>query len=86
MTSMKDISENANISVYPNPTSGLLEIDAADKRIRIEIFMTDGKKILSTSVFDTRHVIDISSQPAGIYFLKAIGEDRLVTVTKIIKM
>ncbi|MBL0008412.1 MAG: T9SS type A sorting domain-containing protein [Saprospiraceae bacterium] len=86
MTGMEDVSENAIISVYPNPTSGLLEIDAADKRIRIEIFATDGKKILSTSVFDTRHVIDISSQPAGIYFLKAIGEDRLVTVTKIIKM
>jgi len=86
MTGMEDVSENAIISVYPNPTNGLLEIDAADKRVRIEIFTADGKAVFSTSVFDTRHAIDISSQPAGIYFLKAIGEDRLVTVTKIIKM
>jgi len=85
MTIMKDISENANISVYPNPTSGLLEIDAADKRIRIEIFTTDGKKIFSTASFDTRHVIDISPQPAGVYFLKAIGEDRREVVMKIIR-
>lgn len=85
-TDMEDVSENANISVYPNPTSGLLEIDAADKRIRIEIFTTDGKNVFSTSVFDTRHAIDISTQSAGIYFLKAITEERRETVTKIIKL
>jgi hypothetical protein len=85
-TGIEDISENSNVSVYPNPTSGLLEITSVEKRIRVEIFTTDGWNVFTTSAFDTRHVIDISSQSAGIYFLKSITEDRLVTVTKIIRM
>jgi len=85
-TGIEDVSENINISVYPNPTSGLLEITSDDKAVSIEILTTDGKKVFSTASFDTRHVIDISSQSVGIYFLKAIGEDRGEMVTKIIRI
>ena len=79
------VSENLNVSVYPNPTSGMLEISCRNKKIRMEIFSAIGKNVLSTSVFNTRHVIDISSQPAGIYFLKLISYDGWETIKKIVK-
>ncbi len=85
LTGIEDVSGNLDVSVYPNPTSGQLEISCADKNIRIEIFTTLGKKVFSTSVFNTRHVIDISSQSAGIYYLKLISDDRRETVRKIIR-
>ena len=86
MTGIADVSKNANVSVYPNPTSGLLEITSGDKKIRIEIFTTVGKKVFTTSLFDTRPVIDISSQASGIYFLKTISNDHQETITKIIRI
>ena len=88
-TVIDEVSGNLNVSVHPNPTSGLVEISCHDKKkpiaIRVEIFTTVGKKLFSTPVFNTRHVIDISSQPAGIYFLKLITDDGLETVKKIIR-
>jgi hypothetical protein len=80
-----DISGNINVSVYPNPTSGLLEVSSRDKKVRIEIFTTVGKKVFSNSVFDTKHVIDISAQSAGIYFMKLISDDGRQTVKKVIR-
>jgi hypothetical protein len=84
-TGIDDVRGNLNVSVYPNPTSGLLEISGGDKKTRIEIFTTVGQKLFSTSVFNTRHTIDLSAQPAGIYFLKLISDDNQVTLKKIIR-
>jgi hypothetical protein len=53
--------------------------------MRIEVVTAAGKKVFSTDVFDTRHVIDISSQPAGIYFVKLVSEDNRETVKKVIR-
>jgi hypothetical protein len=86
MSATEDLSESANVTVYPNPTSGLLDITTDHQKVKIEIFTTDGRRIFSTQGFDTKHVIDISSEPLGIYFLKAITEDRLETVRKIVRI
>ncbi|MDQ3016635.1 MAG: T9SS type A sorting domain-containing protein [Bacteroidota bacterium] len=85
LTGIDDVSGSINVTVYPNPTSGLLEISCDDKKIRIEIFTTVGQKVFSTSVYNTSHVIDISSQSAGIYFLKLISDDHQETIKKIIR-
>lgn len=85
LVGVEDVSENLDVSVYPNPTSGLLEISWADKETRIEIYTTVGTKVFSNSVFDAKHVIDISSQTPGIYFLKITSEDGKSSVRKIIK-
>jgi hypothetical protein len=85
-TDVKDVSANVSVSVHPNPTSGLLEVTSADQEIRIEIFTAFGQNVFSTSAFDTRHVIDISSQVSGIYFLKLIADDSRETTMKIIRI
>lgn len=85
MTATEDISENESVSIYPNPTNGLIEISSGDKKIRIELYTAMGEKIYSTSDFNTKHVMDISSQPAGIYFLKVISKDSREAIKKIIR-
>jgi hypothetical protein len=83
LTGTDEVGGIVNATVYPNPTDGPLEISSGDKKVRIEIFTAVGNKIFSSSDFDTRHVIDIASQPAGIYFLKMISEDNRETIQKI---
>ncbi len=85
LTGAVDVSENLKVTVHPNPTSGLFEVSCSDKNLSIEIFTAVGQKIFLSSGSDTKHVIDISSQPAGMYFLKLISEDNRMTVTKIIR-
>ncbi len=89
MTGIEDVSENENVSVKPNPTNGLIEIAWSDGNnpvvFSVEIFTSDGKEIFRTSALDTKHVIDISSQPESIYFLKLISDDHRETVKKIIR-
>ena len=82
---INDVAGNLNVSVHPNPTSGLLEIYSSNKIARAEIYTTVGNKLFSTSIMNTRHVIDISSQPAGIYFMKLITVDGRETVKKVIR-
>jgi hypothetical protein len=82
---MDEISGNLMVSVFPNPTSGLLEISCPGKKIRIEMFTILGKEVFSTPFFNTGRIIDISSQPAGIYFLKLVSDDGRETIRKIIR-
>lgn len=85
LTGIDDEFGNLDVSVYPNPTSGLLEILGGDQKMRVEIFSAVGEKIFSTSDFHANHVIDLSSKPAGVYFLKMISDDGREKVEKIIR-
>jgi hypothetical protein len=83
--SVDKVEGNSFVSVHPNPTNGRLEITGNDKKTRVEIFTTVGEKLLSTTDFNSRHVIDLTPQPAGIYFLKLISDDGWEMVKKIVR-
>lgn len=85
LTAINDDSRNADISVYPNPSNGLLDVSCRDIKVRLELFTMVGQKIHSTSDYQTAHRIDIAAQPSGIYFLKLITEDKREMVRKVIR-
>jgi hypothetical protein len=63
--------------VYPNPTTGELRITNYELRIMdIKIFDVYGRVLSSHHLITTssHHNIDISSYPAGIYFLRVNGK------------
>lgn len=68
---------------YPNPTNGLIKIEAENIQ-NISIFNTLGQKIFETSASGDAFEYDFSSHKAGLYFIKvetAIGiEIKPVTV------
>ena len=85
-------NEDATISVYPNPTTGVLHVTSYELQngllsaVEVEMFDVMGKKISSHHLIPTssHQTIDISHFPAGIYFLRIETEDGVV-MRKVIK-
>lgn len=71
--------------VWPNPTNGMLTINATKEIKEVNIYDIVGKLILSTSFKnETQTTIDLSKLMSGTYLLQAITEDG-IQVEKIIK-
>lgn len=61
-----NLSDNISISVYPNPTTGTINIKASEEISSISIFSVAGAKVIET--VDT--TIDLSDLASGTYFVK----------------
>lgn len=81
--SAKQISES-DVSLTPNPTTGMLYLDHA-KDIR-RIYITDTKGALMKHIDGNVSQIDLSELHSGIYFVKILTDDNESLVKKIIKI
>jgi hypothetical protein len=87
-TGINEVELDNSILIYPNPTSGKLTIQNKNLRltnIEIEIFNVIGENIYKSQSSSQQFIIDISSEPSGVYFLKIISQDGSLAVKKIIK-
>jgi hypothetical protein len=66
--------EIAQLSVYPNPTTGEIQIKGESKIGSIQVFDVIGKLRKEINVNDTETTVNLSAFPNGIYFLKMDGE------------
>jgi hypothetical protein len=57
------LEEVASVNVYPNPTSGILNIDATEQISEVRIFGMDGKLALTSN----SNSVDMSALPLGMY-------------------
>jgi len=82
---------NYNVSIYPNPTSGMFTINASGLTNTIKSYLlTDiyGKMVLEKNanlVNDNVFEIDLSKYCSGIYFLRLNTENQGIIFRKIIK-
>ena len=84
MTPIINIESFANIgvTVYPNPSSGIINIANTENIKNSEIIITDisGKEIYRTSVDNQTSVtIDLTAHANGIYFIKIETNDKIYT-------
>jgi hypothetical protein len=61
-----------DFSMYPNPTSNMLNISAKEIIQDTHIFNVLGKNVMSVNVNDTKASIDVSNLATGIYLVKYI--------------
>ncbi|MBL4706489.1 MAG: T9SS type A sorting domain-containing protein [Flavobacteriales bacterium] len=71
-------------TIYPNPTQGLIHVDMVnlnDVNIHLQIVDAIGKLIDSKQVSgtDIRTTFDMSNRPAGIYFIRVLTNDGVLT-------
>jgi hypothetical protein len=63
-TSVFEIRNQKEVSIYPNPGNGIYTIDA-DESVEIEVLNSSGKLVQKTNA----KTIDIGNQPSGVYFI-----------------
>ncbi len=71
-----------DFSVYPSPTTGILNIDSETTIIQIEIYNQLGQLVLSNI---KENKIDISSVRQGVYFIKVVDENGDFGAQKVVK-
>lgn len=76
-----DKPQNESLSIYPNPTTGLLNITTSEKVQAITVYDLSGKQQKN---LQNLSVIDLSELQPGIYFVK-VKTDRSVITKKILK-
>ena len=82
----------ASMTVYPNPTNDIVNVQITNHNspiTQIHVFDAYGKLV---DVVETRCTtslqtaqIDMSGFASGVYFFKAVADDRVVAVRKVIK-
>jgi len=77
-------AENMISAVYPNPTKGMVKIEAKDIR-NISIFNMLGEKVFETSASGDSYEYDFSNQKTGVYFIK-VETEKGVETKRIIRL
>ena len=64
-------ASNTSTSIFPNPSNGIFTLTTTADQLYspVKVFNILGQIVYATTVTDTKNVIDLSSQPSGIYTL-----------------
>jgi len=84
---VNDHPQTANtLNIYPNPASDkiTIEIPEISHQSYLSIYNLSGQELFEQNISQAKTVIDISTLPAGIIFIKVLG-DKTVQTGKIIK-
>ncbi len=68
-----DLLNKANVSMYPNPTHGLLHVNLGDYKaqvIKMNVYDTKGQVVLSKEILKSSNVFNLSSLPKGMYVVE----------------
>jgi hypothetical protein len=72
---VQNVSANLGVSVYPNPTENVLNIDLGNNDyLDIEITDNTGKVVLTQTIQSKITTIDLSHLSAGVYFMKTANK------------
>lgn len=84
-TSVIDYEDENSFKIYPNPTSGILNLSASSLQEEIELVVVDifGRTIVRKKT--NEKYIDLSLFPNGIYILEIIDINNILRKEKIIK-
>ncbi len=72
---------NDQFSIYPNPGNGIFNLSSAhpQKESQIVIYNSTGEKIYSDIISSANLLINLCSQPKGVYFIKLQNGDEVFT-------
>ncbi|MBL4702993.1 MAG: T9SS type A sorting domain-containing protein [Flavobacteriales bacterium] len=73
-----------NVSIYPNPTSGLFTITSESVGSHLEVVDAQGKRILFKSIHQVQTDVDLSDHPSGVYLVKVYEIDGSFTLHRLV--
>lgn len=77
LSEQTDIAEDSFMKIFPNPVSTTLAIQTNHPISQLSLFNILGEPVVSSvkPKIHSSFIIDLSSQPKGIYFLEVVSED-----------
>jgi len=75
---------NNPIVLFPNPSTGVFTVTGENLK-QIEVFDILGQKVTSLQVNGDQTAIDLSGQPAGVYFVNVTDKEGRQCVKKVVK-
>jgi len=75
---------NSQLELLPNPTSGMVAINFSEK-FQFSIHDVFGREILEAKNADQYTVLDLSSYPKGVYFIRVESADRVISQKIVLK-
>lgn len=78
------VEPDKSISVYPNPTKGIINISCSNSIKSVQLFDIQGRLLQTNLVNENQTTLNISNNSNGIYFIKVIS-DKGIAVQKIVK-
>lgn len=77
-------SEFANVSIFPNPSTGQFNIKGLQADATATVTNAQGQVIYTGNVSDNG-LLDLSSQPKGVYFIRLVNSDEMMIQKVILK-
>ncbi len=85
-----EFGQGSSVEIYPNPVTDLLyiQIAGAEHTVGYQAKVTgaDGKTVSDFEITDQSATVDVSSYAPGIYTVQVRQQDKMVYVTKFVKM
>lgn len=83
------IAENgaALLTISPNPTTGILRCSFNNEltNARLQVFDVFGKLLIEQPVTESTTVLDLSDRASGVYFLRVVSDNKVVTTQKVVR-
>ena len=81
------INENSNIlSIAPNPTNGIVRCNFNNvENVRLQVLDVYGKLLMEQVIMDSSVEINLSDKASGIYFLRVMDGNSVLTTQKVIR-
>lgn len=72
--------QNSSIQLFPNPSSGILNVECKMQNAELKIYNTFGQIIHQQIITSTHQQIDLSTHPKGVYIVKVENERRKIVL------
>lgn len=81
------LAKTEDFEIYPNPTSGLLNIsfNTIPQNTKIELYYSIGALVLTETMTNKNNTINASELSSGIYFMKVLEGNKVVAVKKVVR-
>jgi len=63
------------ITIYPNPSSGLFNLELPKKNIEIKVYTIVGELVITKVTEELNEILDLSAYNKGIYFINLIDKE-----------
>ena len=79
------VANNKSISAYPNPTTGIINIDGLKKGNVIQVFNASGRNMMTIKAESSKQVVSLNNLINGLYLINVTNENQQISRFKVIK-